>query len=93
VSWRDHAACREYFPWYEHWWFPPHTHTRARWRTSKNVRQARRVCDGCPVRAECLAEELAWMRRTGALGAGLWGGLDPFERVELLDMLTRKARL
>jgi hypothetical protein len=33
------------------------------------------------------------MRRTGSLGAGLWGGLDPFERVELLDMLTRKARL
>jgi WhiB family redox-sensing transcriptional regulator len=84
VEWRDEAACRPYFPHREHWWFPVHAHSRDRWRTNSNVQAAKRVCAGCPVRAACLAEELAWMERTGLSGSGVWGGLDPFERSELV---------
>lgn len=37
------------------------------------------ICDGCPVRLECLAVALEHK-----MPHGRWGGLDPLERAELL---------
>jgi len=39
---------------------------------------ARRICQGCPVRPECLAYAL-----DTAEEHGIWGGLDPAERAQL----------
>lgn len=39
------------------------------------IRAAKRICAGCPVRAECLADALAHDERFG-----VWGGLSERER-------------
>ncbi len=45
------------------------------------VAAAKRVCAGCPVRAECLADVLAWEQPTRRFGIA--GGLTPTERQRL----------
>ena len=45
------------------------------------VAAAKRVCAGCPVRAECLADTLAWEQPTRRFGIA--GGLTPTERQRL----------
>jgi WhiB family redox-sensing transcriptional regulator len=42
-------------------------------------RTARRICQGCAVRYECLVEAL-----DGRIGSGVWGGLTESERRALL---------
>jgi len=49
---------------------------------SERAERAKRVCDGCPVRSQCLEAALA-----GGVDDGIWGGLDPEERRTL-----RRAR-
>ena len=44
---------------------------------SQNI--AKRICDGCPVRRECLAEAL-----DHRIGTGVWGGMTERERRALL---------
>lgn len=51
-------------------------------RTSKAGQQAVKVCESCPVRAECLAEALA-MEKTTGMRLGIWGGYGPAERAQL----------
>jgi len=65
-KWQQSAACRgktEMF-------FPDRT------ATHQDVRDAKRICAACPVRAECREYGLTsrW---------GIWGGLDEKERREL----------
>lgn len=43
-----------------------------------STRQAKRVCDACPVRLECLAYALEHDERDG-----VWGGLSPRQRQAL----------
>jgi WhiB family redox-sensing transcriptional regulator len=43
-------------------------------------REAKRVCAGCPVRAECLRYSLATREEFG-----VWGGLDEWDRRAVLD--------
>jgi WhiB family redox-sensing transcriptional regulator len=50
------------------------------------VDAAKAICDGCPVRAECLAEALARAEKHGVLG-----GLDPEQRAELLASPSTQA--
>jgi WhiB family redox-sensing transcriptional regulator len=45
----------------------------------KDLRVAKRMCQACPVRYECLAEAL-----DGPVHSGLWGGLSERERRQLL---------
>lgn len=45
-------------------------------RTTDEVKQAVRICDRCPVRAECLA----YAERHGE--GGIWGGLTEQQRAE-----------
>ena len=70
TGWMDDALCKEVGG---DFWFPD---------KGQPVRQARRVCAACPVRAECLEYALehseAW---------GIWGGLSVEARREL-----RRAR-
>lgn len=54
---------------------------------ARQTEQARQVCAGCPVRAECLADVLA--TEDPALRWGIVGGLSPVERSELF---TRNRR-
>jgi WhiB family redox-sensing transcriptional regulator len=55
------------------------------------VQQAKRICAGCPVRAECLDEGL---RAEDSSRYGIYGGLTPDERTELVDgpQQTRRKR-
>ncbi|MFF5980887.1 WhiB family transcriptional regulator [Streptomyces olindensis] len=50
------------------------------------VREAKQVCARCPVRGECLTEGL---RAEDASRYGIYGGLTPEERTELVDAQAR----
>lgn len=50
VSWRDEAACVGEDP---ELWFADE------WTRNSDVDDARRICAGCPVAAQCLADGLA----------------------------------
>lgn len=71
TNWLDRAACREVDP---EIFFPTGTGVLA----ERQVVRAKAVCQGCPVRSECLH----WAQ-FHASGDGVWGGLDADERREL----------
>jgi WhiB family redox-sensing transcriptional regulator len=48
---------------------------------------ARRICGGCPVRAECLEWALSGADTWGGISTGIWGGTTARERAAL-----RRAR-
>ncbi len=77
-SWQTRAACTGQ-P--EEWFFPDGGGSAA----TARYRKGQQVCAHCPVRARCLGEAI---RMEGWLDAqwrfGLWGGLTPGERVELI---------
>lgn len=70
LSWADRAACRGYYD-------PEVFFSEAAYK----VREAKKLCGRCPVRAECLAETL---RAEVTPRYGISGGLTPDER----DALT-----
>jgi WhiB family redox-sensing transcriptional regulator len=82
-SWQDQAACRFADPALFHG--PDEEDERSRIRRERN---AKAICAGCPVRAECLA--LADNRRDAH---GIWGGLNEDERRKRTRNLQRAARL
>ncbi|MGH3829469.1 MAG: WhiB family transcriptional regulator, partial [Pseudonocardiaceae bacterium] len=51
---------------------------------------AKRVCAGCPVRVECLADVLAWEPCSG-YRHGVAGGLTPRERARLVAVRRRET--
>ncbi|WP_405558908.1 WhiB family transcriptional regulator [Streptomyces canus] len=44
-------------------------------------RALKRICDGCPVRVECAAHELALRDSDWGPLAGIWGGLSQRQRI------------
>ena len=74
-NWRAASACLNTDP---DVFFPVAVGTAA----SKQVNRALRVCDGCPVRQQCLDFAL----RSGEKD-GIWGGTTPEERIR-----ARRAR-
>lgn len=54
---------------------------------AEQIRQAKAVCDGCAVRAQCLTEALERQEPWG-----IWGGLSERERRRLQTRLPRVAR-
>lgn len=69
-EWREEALCRQTDA---DLWFPPHGgHLRV-------TRDAKRICESCPVIAECL--EYALEQR---YEIGIWGGKTPKERDSIL---------
>lgn len=66
-DWRDEAVCAQTDP---ELWFP---------EKGGSATQAKGVCGGCPVRAECLQ----WALANGETD-GIWGGLTPGQRKKLM---------
>jgi WhiB family redox-sensing transcriptional regulator len=73
----------EWFP-YE----PDARHTRARGAYEE---RARELCAGCPVHAECLELALRAEARPYVTPHGIFGGLAPWERQNLLRSRRRRA--
>ncbi|MGH3622615.1 MAG: WhiB family transcriptional regulator [Sciscionella sp.] len=74
-AWQLRAACRDER---SQAFFPPDGERRLRRTIRENYAKA--ICEGCPVRAECLAHSLAARERYG-----VWGGLGELERRALLS--------
>lgn len=51
-----------------------------------NANEARRICQGCPVRGNCLSEAL-WLNER----EGMWGGLTALERRPLRRRLSTRT--
>ncbi|MFF3260178.1 WhiB family transcriptional regulator [Streptomyces sp. SID11233] len=79
-NWRERAACRDEDP---DLFFPIGTTGPALVQTE----DAKAVCHGCPVRAECLR----WALENGQ-DTGVWGGLDETERRALKRRSRRRAK-
>uniref|UniRef100_A0AAU2VHU8 Transcriptional regulator WhiB n=1 Tax=Streptomyces sp. NBC_00008 TaxID=2903610 RepID=A0AAU2VHU8_9ACTN len=79
-NWRERAACRDEDP---DLFFPIGTTGPALVQTE----DAKAVCHGCPVRAECLRWALENSQDTG-----VWGGLDEAERRALKRRSRRRAK-
>lgn len=81
-DWRDHGQCHgvEMTP-------DSTDYDGAEWA------ELRAVCRGCPVTTQCLAAAMAaeGSRVTGRFG--MWGGMDPQQRTNLLRSQQRVARL
>lgn len=75
-TWRELAACRDHDPGL---FFPDRYNNYGgldhRSLPTPAVRDAKRVCGGCPVRSDCLTYAL-----TNDEDTGIWGGLTPEER-------------
>ncbi|MFF3171311.1 WhiB family transcriptional regulator [Streptomyces sp. NPDC057900] len=79
-NWRERAACREEDP---DLFFPIGATGPALVQTE----EAKAVCHGCPVRAECLR----WALENGQ-DTGVWGGLGETERRALKRRSRRRAK-
>ena len=75
-SWRDDAACLGMDP---DLFFPPQG-------GATNGAEAKQICGGCPVQAECL--EYALKTRPVY---GIWGGLNHNERWDVIRERRRRA--
>lgn len=78
-DWREQAACRGEDT---ALWFPPD-----RAAAVVSYRIARRICDSCPVKDECLTDAYA----NGEIYNGMYGGLTPNERQRNPDRQPRTA--
>lgn len=67
-DWRDLAVCREAVALGNDLWHPD----------DGRYEEARQVCAGCPVRAECRQFGMALLAEDGGV-AGMYGGLTPRE--------------
>jgi hypothetical protein len=72
VSWRDEASCRgrDQGDWFSGY--------------PEAVALARAVCFNCPVRRECLGDQLDYERLIGQTTDGMFGGRTPYERRVIL---------
>jgi hypothetical protein len=78
LSWKDDASCGKMnLKKSDLIFFPSIQNKRSnRWD------QGKKICLGCPVSKECLAEAIY---STPVINEGLWGGLTPFERRTLIE--------
>lgn len=90
MTWTDDAACRGKD---QRHWFPVPAGTYYTQNGSRAGQlddpyaYGRSICAGCPSKAECLDEALT-AQRQGIPTTGLWGGLDDYERRQLLRGTT-----
>lgn len=87
-EWHHYAACADQFDssGNEDPWFPNA-------RDKEAVDAARRICDGCPVRDDCLLDAL--MAEAAAARSdryGIRGGLTGPQRRRLFDELRRRSK-
>ena len=82
-TWRDHAACRDTDP--NRWiWIPQYK----RARDVARERELKAICAECPVRINCLDDELEQMR-LGHRSMGIFGGTNASERVAMVNRASR----
>lgn len=67
-DWMDRALCRNFDP---DLWFPNVGH---------DAREAKAVCQHCPVRLECLQFAMDGADTWAGLSYGVWGGTNATER-------------
>ena len=79
-TWRDHALCRDTDP---ELFFPVGTTGTA----LLQIERARKVCDECTVRVDCLDFAL-----TTNQDSGIWGGLSEEERRVIRRQRAARAR-
>ena len=84
TNWRDDAACLDADP---DLFFPVGTTGPA----LKQIDNAKRICQACPVRKQCLAWALDLDATAGVWGgsAGIWGGTTQDERRAMRRAATR----
>lgn len=72
AGWRDEAACRgrDQGDWFSGY--------------PEAIALARAVCFNCPVRRECLEDQLDYERVVGLTTDGMFGGRTPYERRVIL---------
>lgn len=70
-----------------HEWLDDGTIWEAFGDTSPYYTEARDVCEGCPIRKDCLAHAMERKERWG-----MWGGLTPIER-RRIERAARRERL
>lgn len=96
MSWNDEAECtgepnKTFYPDIVDddgtEWFDDGTIWEAFGDTSQFYEEARRICNLCPVRTECLTHALDNKERYG-----MWGGLTPIER-RRIERKERRLRL
>jgi WhiB family transcriptional regulator, redox-sensing transcriptional regulator len=80
TDWREAGACLAADP---DLFFPVAVGTAA----DKETTRALRICDGCPVKRQCLD----FAMRTGE-ASGIWGGTTPEERVRVLRARNPRHR-
>lgn len=74
-------------------WFPTEPHEDYPAARARYERQARELCGGCPVRAECLELALRDEAQRGVKRHGIWGGTAPWERQRLHRARVRRAAI
>lgn len=74
-SWRDFAACKDFNP---EMFFP---------KRGASTREARAICDDCPVKDLCLEYALETRQI-----AGIWGGCSNRDRASILRQRRRDAQ-
>jgi hypothetical protein len=74
-------------------WFPAEPHHDASQQAREAYEEyARKACEGCPVRADCLELALRIEDRPGVRAHGVWGGLAPWARTALRRARRRRAQ-
>lgn len=87
ARWQDQAACAEIGT---ALFLPDDDSGDDRWNSSTYT-AGKRVCAGCPVRADCLEHAMAMEGGSAhQYRSGLWGGLTPNQRAQLAR--ARRAR-
>lgn len=71
-DWRDDAACLGTDP---ALWFAREGDQRRSAAEVKRIREAKAICEGCPVRRECLRFAVC-----GGEYFGIWGGTTEYDR-------------
>ena len=82
LGWRADAACTDADP---EQFFPQDGETPA--RRARREKQAKAICDACPVRALCLASAVRQGEKQG-----IWGGLNETELSRYARSVRRAAR-
>ena len=87
-TWQYDALCRQHS---SNLFFPPATFEKKEDREKREVK-AKSVCNGCPVRFECLEEAYEISEPFG-----VWGGMNAVERKRNLvladELLSRSVRV
>lgn len=86
TAWQDDALCRQVDP---DSFYPDNEDGGMHENSRALFTLAKKLCRGCPVRAECLS--LAYESEGLDRGYGVWGGYGPAERVALSKTLKNKT--